>query len=1053
MRFAIWRQVVQFSLMLSLAVVVGQGSAPVLFAQASPDAKDNEKEVDPVTKQLIAAHGLFERGLFKLAADEYVTFLEKNPKHAEATTARYALAICHYRLTKQEEAVKQLEIVLQDATFKQRDEALAVLGHCQLTLKNHAKALAAFDEILAKHAQSKFAEGAGLNRAQVLYMLDRKEEALAACKTFLDKHPKSSFSSNALYTLSITQHALKKYADAEVSLSKLLTDSPTTPYAVDALLLLAQSQEALGKLDQSAANFTKMIERAPVSRQAEGRYRLAVVLHNSGKHDEAIKQLKIVLADANQTPFVAPARLQLGKTQYDANKIAEGRKTLGEVVAKDSERADEAQYWLAQCDIAEKKYDAALKLLDALAAKKPEPGNIEDIQFFRAVCWMQMDKPEQAAAAFGTFITSYAKSPRTTEAMHHQAFCLHKLEKYNDSSKLCEAITKTGDTTWHYAAEKLWAENLFLAQQYPAASQKYTQILSKATTDDDKLQIQSRIAQSAYFAGDFKQAAALLAPLAANEAIAKSPQLRRVIFLQGDALLQTGDFKAAVAPLTNFLKLEAKDEEARYKLGLAQQRGGDEDAALASYALVITGKPETIWVQHAMLAYGQITYRKKQPDKAGPALSKVVAVKAEPLLLAPAMYLLAWIDFDAKKYEPAAAQFEQVFKQFPTHELAADAMYQRAICLNEAGKTEDSLAALKAYSTTHPKGKNITQAQQLTGAALAKLGRHDEAAKMLSSLAGDAASRSDLVLYDLAWSQRTLKNIDGAIKAYQDLIAGYKESKLLTPARVELAELLYGQEKFAEAGTLLEQAVADKNIDAKTLAAANYRLGWCHAKANSHAKAAAAFAAFIATNPKDALTPSALYQAGMAYRASGKLAEAQQQFAALVTQHPQDELAPTALLRQGETQAEASEYPQSAKSYQQFVAAHPKSEFVHLAHFGIGWAAEQQKQYDAARAAYTKVIEVTNTETAARAQFQIGETHFAQKNYELAAKELLKVEIVYAYPAWSAKALYEAGQAFEQLNQHEEARAQYERCVANYTKEPAADLAKKRLDALKSAGR
>lgn len=1045
MKCLFWRQVVVFA----LAVTVGFHANPSLFAQE----KSADQEVDAATKQLIAAHGLFERGLFKLAADDYLAFLEKNPKHAEATTARYALAICHYRLSRHEEAARQLNLVLADGAFKQRDEALAVLGHCQLTLKDHAKALAAFDEILAKHGQSKFSEGAALNRAQVLYMLDRKSDALAACKAFLEKHPKSSYQSNALYTLALTQHSLKQFADAETSLTDLLTNAPTSPYAIDATLLLGQCQESQGKLDDAAASFKKMLERAPGPRQAEGLYRLAVVQHNSGKHADAIKQLQTILADHAQSTFAAPARLQLGKTQYDANQLDAARKTLEAVVKNDKERADEASFWLAQCDIADRKYESALKTLDALGQRTSAPANAEDVDFFRAVCRMQLEQFEAAGKAFEEFREKHAKSSRATESMHHQSFCLHKLEKYDQSLKLCEAVVKANDQAWNFAANKLWAENLFLSQQYGPAAEKYSQLATLAKTDDDKLQIASRIAQAAYFAGDFKKAAGLLAPLASNDAVTKQAELRRVIFLHGDALLQTGDFKGAAEPLIRYLKIVPGDEEARYKLGLAQQRAGDDDAALATYALAISGKPESTWVQHALLAYGQVAYRKKQPEKAGPALKKVVSAKAGDALLAPALYLLAWIDFDAKKYDEAAAAFSDMIKRFPKHELAADAMFQRGVCLSEAGKTEPALAALNEYVTANPKGKQIAQARQLIGASLAKLGRHDEAAKMLAALAADKEGRTDVVLYDLAWSQRTLKDTDGAIKSYQQLLTDFKESKLLTPVRIELAELLYAKEQFKEAASLIETALEDKSGDAKTLSAGRYRLGWCHAKLNEHAKAAEAFNAFIAANPKDALIPSALYQAGMALRSGGKLDEAQKQFTALLAQHPKDELAPTALLRLGETQAEAGQYAASAKTYQQFSEAHPKSEFLHLATFGIGWANEQLKKYDEARAWYGKTIEKTNTETAARAQFQIGETHFAEKNFELAAKELLKVEIVYAYPSWSAKALYEAGQAFEQLDQIDEARAQYERCVQNYAKEAAAELSKKRLDALKSAGR
>jgi TolA-binding protein len=95
------------------------------------------------------------------------------------------------------------------------------------------------------------------------------------------------------------------------------------------------------------------------------------------------------------------------------------------------------------------------------------------------------------------------------------------------------------------------------------------------------------------------------------------------------------------------------------------------------------------------------------------------------------------------------------------------------------------------------------------------------------------------------------------------------------------------------------------------------------------------------------------------------------------------------------------------------------------------------------------VIEHHNGETAARAQFQIGETHFKQDQLEPAVKELLKVEIVYDYPKWSATALYEAGQVFEKMKDLDQAKAHYQLCADKYKEQPQGALARQRLNQLK----
>jgi len=180
--------------------------------------------------------------------------------------------------------------------------------------------------------------------------------------------------------------------------------------------------------------------------------------------------------------------------------------------------------------------------------------------------------------------------------------------------------------------------------------------------------------------------------------------------------------------------------------------------------------------------------------------------------------------------------------------------------------------------------------------------------------------------------------------------------------------------------------------------------------------------------------------------------EAQQQFSALLARHPRHDLAAVTFIKLGGVQAAARNYTNSAQTFSAFLKRFPKHERRYLAQFGVGFAMENLKKHDEARQWYQKVIAWHNGETAARAQFQIGECYFAQGKLDLAVKELLKVDIIYAYPEWSSRALYEAGVVFQQLKQVDQARTQWELCVKKYKDTGPAALAQKRLKALGAGG-
>jgi TolA-binding protein len=521
------------------------------------------------------------------------------------------------------------------------------------------------------------------------------------------------------------------------------------------------------------------------------------------------------------------------------------------------------------------------------------------------------------------------------------------------------------------------------------------------------------------------------------------------MLLLGDAMLQTGKNKEAAAVLARYVPVAKKDAgEARFKLALAQLRAGDEPSAEQNLKQLMDAGGDSPWLARALFEYGQLQFTKKRHDRAAEALRKVVAANAPEELAAPAAYMLAWIDLDTKKYAEAASGFEAVAAKYPKHALTGDATYQRAVALREAGQAEKAAEVFDAYLKTYPEGPHVAGARQTIASSLNKAGKPQEAVKMLAALAADAKTRSDSVLYELAWARRNASDEASAMSAYQQLLEQYPQSKLIHAARAELGDLLFKQGQFADAAQQLEKVVDAQGLDLKTLAVARYRLGSAYEKLKEPKKAAAAFARFVKDHPDDELAPSAMYQAAEASIAAGRLTDAQQHLSQLVKKGAKGETATVAMLKLGEVQAELGDHAAAAQTYQDFLTNFSNDKFAYLAQFGVGWALENQKKYDEARKAYEKVTATHNGPTAARAQFQIGETYFAQGKFEDAVKALLAVEDVYGKTEWTPRALYEAGRALEQLKQPDKAKQQYAAVVEKYKDAPEAALAQKALKAI-----
>lgn len=1018
----------------------------LLFMGTAPAAAQGA--VDGAGKKLMAAGGLFDRGLYDLAQQEYAEFIKEYPNHSEVLAARYGLAICLYKQNKYEEAAQNLAALVDQPSLAQREEAIAVLGHCYQSTNKHEKALGAFDRLLKEFPQSSHAELSSINRVQTLYLLDRKPEAIEAGKGFVSRYPKSDRVPTALYFTAVSQVDTGRLDDAEATLKDLIQLQPDTQQTLDAILLLGQTYETAGNNRAAEAQYQRLITNANSVRKAEGHYAMGVSLFKTRRYKESIDRLRTVLKDYPQSEYAAPALLQLGLAQLASGDSRAARKTLETVVEKDNSRSTTAQYWLAQADIGDKAFERAYKTLDKLAQMTPPVDNLEAVLFDRACCLMAMDKFAQAAKEFAGYREKYPSSRQTPDAAYRQAFSLHKLGQYEQSLEISRTVPAEADIAVYRPARELTAENLFLLKKYPDALPLFEE-LSKEASGQAAARFSYRLGQSAYFTGDYNKAAAALRAVVSSRDTGDADLTRDAVFLLGDAYLQLGDFASAEKSLEDYLATAKGDKlEAQYKLAVAQVRGGRNDQAATTLREVVRGPSDSPWVMRAHFELGQLEYQNKRYEPAATSLEKVVASKAGEDLKAPAAYLLAWIDFDNGRFLPAAEAFAKMAAQYPTHTLTPSAVYQRAVAVKEAGQTENAIELLNTFIRDYSTNDNANNARYLVGVCQSQLGRHADAAKTFNSLATDKRTRSDMVLYELAWAQRSLNDNAAAADTYRKLLAEYPSGPRSAAASAELAELLYTQGQFADAAKLLETAVADANAAPDTRAVALYRLGWSYSKLGNQPKAATAFLDFAAQQPNHELSPSALYQAGLAQIAVNDAAQAEKTFATLSQRYPDSELAAVGLLKLGELAAAAGDFKQSRTHYEKYFAGKPQEKFNYLAHFGLGWACENLKEYEQARRHYADVIKTHNGATAARAQFQIGETYFLEGDFTRAVKELLAVDIVYAYPEWSAAALFEAGRAFEQLKQNANAIEQYRQCITKYKDSPEAKLAERRLKAI-----
>jgi tetratricopeptide (TPR) repeat protein len=142
-------------------------------------------------------------------------------------------------------------------------------------------------------------------------------------------------------------------------------------------------------------------------------------------------------------------------------------------------------------------------------------------------------------------------------------------------------------------------------------------------------------------------------------------------------------------------------------------------------------------------------------------------------------------------------------------------------------------------------------------------------------------------------------------------------------------------------------------------------------------------------------------------------------------------------LRQAQLAARREDWQSVLKLVDELDTKHPEFELAYECDYLRGRALAGRGEMSSARAAYGDVLEnewATGTETAAMAQWMIGETYFHQRDYEHATVAYEKVIERHNLPEWQARAALQAGKCAELMEHWNEAREQYARALDRWPK-------------------
>ncbi len=974
--------------------------------------------------------------------------LARGPVPDHVARAAFFLGVLQYEDGRHAEALEHFKtFVTRYPSASLSAEAKLRQGFCQVQLKQYDDALRTLTPLADKEAALADQALLWMAKAQAGKADPAKPDSYKpALETFRKAATKASDKvrrGEILVELAEAQLLAKQPKDAAGTLNEVLTNKLLPGREDEVLLSLATAQQLAGDYPASdkvcerflAAHKESPLLPAVLFRRAENAAFQALAARKlpnpadrtreTAKHnDEAIKRYAALIEDYPEHPHVYLARQGLGMAYYRKGDLEKAQKALEAIPA--AERSGElavVSYQLA---------DLYLRLAPPRADDAVTAGKLEE-------------KLKGASDLLENYLGAAGDSPPAPDALLKLGYCQHALARLlNQPAEQAKAL----------AAARTAYERLL--QKFGKHASAPQAAFERAKVLGLQKDLGGAINELKRFAADPLKKAGI-APLA----------------LLHLATLQRSQNRPAEAAAT-LADCRKEHEDAltrdparsgwvlllRYHHGVALREAGKLEEARGLFDLAARGAPDRPEAWDAALRAGQC--QKEAGEKRIAEAQKQLATSLKPEQRSAAEKRLADAMQEVRTAATYLASQETSLRgrKVPDEQLRtlqrvrARMLYEAAWGWRELARLEQDAARKKVQLERWQRRRD-------------ELARQTPPGQSTPAVALPEVDVRDVPVQPAETQARLV---------YRNLIAVFPDSSINADARFELAEVLAQRNEHDEAVKLLQGALeGEKEPSAELTDRIKVRLASClldrgvrkRLEARRLQKPADKAAAqklaeagtkdveqaleqvqAVTANDKSAMLAHATYREAECLLHLGKPDEAIKLLAKFRDHGPFQNLpglTDRALLRLGFALGEKKQWDASRQAYERLAGAFGSSPWRHEARYGIGWAYQNQAQYDNAVNAYHQVTAAVTTELAARAQLNVGVCRLLQKRYSEASTALLVVPFTYDYPALSALALMEAARAFHENKQTGQAVRLLRRVVKDHAGTALAEAAQKRL--------
>lgn len=950
------------------------------------------------------------------------------------------------------------------AQTAQIDYAVAANHYTQ---ESWEEAIEAFGQLVREYPGSEEAVTGKFFIAEILMKQQDYQSAFRAYQNFIQEYPGNAYRSRATFRLGESAYRLSNYDVAIRSLEDFILNHAQHDLNEYALAYLGEIRLIKEEPQLAKRAFETALRIYPASTMSNNcRLGLAKALQVLGHEEDAVKFYQFLISQ-NCDGLLADCNLQLGIIYLGRREFDDAKKSFRKAIrlAETDPFRVEATYWLARSHNELSQYSEALVLLKDVYESECQERVKVAIWFDGAIAADRINQSELSKTWLKKIWESYPQNPLADDAMRQSleidvrgkdtASALRLIDTfcvaYKDSQLMPEVLELEGRI--HYSAE-----------EYQTAINVFRDLLenySGSAVRDSNWRYLKALAHIGV--EEFEYSNNELSKISLDgmqEELIPKYQIARATTLYG-----LGKFAEAVPHYREYLKLEKTGPEANRamaELAICLVENGQWTEAKSQVDMLQMQSSGEVIFETTLAFVAEKSYSAGEVEFAETWFTLMIQDGMKHETVARGLSGLAWLKMKSEKSEEANLIFERLLTEFPDSKFGLEAALARGKYCEDNSEFEEASKIYDLVIREHSESSMGDLARLRKAYALQQMGTVadlEEAEALLEHClqSDQASSDHDESLYLLAWILVDLNRVEEGQAAFEEIANEHPHSKYWSDSAYRVALSCFKEREFDSAQKLVSQLVKTEEIEDELLS----KVMSLYAELTLNEGNWEGFTESIrlveaelkkADDKPLAYAKTQYWLAESLYRQK-KYDESLAQFNSLNLTGPamQSGLKPWVLLRRAQCLGFLDRWVEAGELAKQSKEEFPKFKVAYEFDFLIGRRLEDDGRLSDARSIYESLVaseDCGSTETAAMAQWRIGETYFHQEEYAKAVRAYHKVDSLFAYRYWRGAALLQAGKCQELLGNKRQAVKLYTRLLDGFPESEFSTNAKKRLAAM-----